>query len=286
MTSTPAPVRLAFAFTDIEGSTRLLERLGAAYAAVLGDHAAVIRAAIGAHGGREVDTQGDAFFAVFPDAAGALRFSVDVQRGLAAHPWPDGVTVRVRIGLHAGEAIPTRTGFVGMDVHHGARVAAAAHGGQVLCSGALAVEIADTRAAMGDEGEETPDLVPLGAFGLKDIREPVELLQVAAPGLDAERVKAAVAGIEQGAAHLGARRHRARGALNDGAGARRRRAGWRRRLGRLGSRRADRRGPRRAGPEGIVGVEGLSWRQAPGEHLIGARERALGQGRRGGAWVV
>jgi class 3 adenylate cyclase len=186
VTSDPALVRLAFAFTDIEGSTRLLERLGAAYAAVLGDHAAVIRAAIGAHGGREVDTQGDAFFAVFPDAAGALRFSVDVQRGLAAHPWPDGVTVRVRIGLHAGEAIPTRTGFVGMDVHHGARVAAAAHGGQVLCSGALAVEIADTRAAMGDEGEETPDLVPLGAFGLKDIREPVELLQWRPPALDAD----------------------------------------------------------------------------------------------------
>lgn len=112
----PAPVRLAFAFTDIERSTRLLERLGAAYAGVLGDHAAIIRAAIARRGGREVDTQGDAFFAVFPDAADALRFAVDAQRGLAAHPWPEGLTVRVRIGLHAGEAIPTRTGFVGMDV--------------------------------------------------------------------------------------------------------------------------------------------------------------------------
>jgi WD40 repeat protein/class 3 adenylate cyclase len=183
----PVPVPLAFAFTDIEGSTRLLERLGAAYAGVLADHAAIIRAAIARRGGREVDTQGDAFFAVFPDAADALRFGVDVQRGLAAHAWPEGATVRVRIGLHAGEAIPTRTGYVGLDVHAGARVAAAAHGGQVLCSDALAAAVADTRAAMGDEpDDESPDLVPLGAFGLKDLKEPVELLQAVAHGLETD----------------------------------------------------------------------------------------------------
>src|SRR5688572_9385150 len=101
-------VHLAFVFTDIEGSTKLLERLQGAYGEVLAAHAEIVRAGIAEHRGREVDTQGDAFFAVFPRTPDAVRFAAGLQSALAAHPWPDGGTVRLRIGIHAGQAMPTR----------------------------------------------------------------------------------------------------------------------------------------------------------------------------------
>ena len=168
-------------FTDIEGSTKLLERLQGAYGDVLATHAELVRDAIAVHGGREVDTQGDAFFIVFPEVPDAVRCTAAIQSTFAAHPWPDGTTVRLRIGVHAGRAMHTRTGYVGMDVHYGARVAAAAHGGQVLVSGAVAAALGDVTGASSDES--TPPLRPLGEFHLKDIREPVELYQVEVPGL-------------------------------------------------------------------------------------------------------
>src|ERR687886_1878324 len=120
-------------FTDIEGSTRLLQALGGErYAAVLADHQRLLRVAFQQHGGREVDTQGDSFFVAFSRAGDAVQAAVAAQRALAAHPWPEGGAVRVRMGLHTGE--PTGTGgrYVGLAVHRAARVGAAGHGGQVL----------------------------------------------------------------------------------------------------------------------------------------------------------
>src|SRR5919205_4040471 len=121
-------------FTDIEGSTQLLRRLGEAYAGVLAEHQRLLWEAFAAHDGREVDTQGDAFFVAFPRAVDAVQAAVAAQRALAAHPWPDRAAVRVRMGLHTGE--PTSTGgrYVGLDVHRAARIGAAGHGGQGLLS--------------------------------------------------------------------------------------------------------------------------------------------------------
>src|ERR1051325_3000981 len=115
-------------FTDIEGSTRLLHELGDGYGDALADHRRVVRAACAAHDGVEVDTQGDAFFVAFARAADAAAAAVDAQRRLADGP------VRVRMGLHTGEPRVTEEGYVGIDLHRGARIAAVGHGGQVLLS--------------------------------------------------------------------------------------------------------------------------------------------------------
>jgi class 3 adenylate cyclase len=121
-------------FTDIEGSTRLLQRLGDRYAEVLAAHDRLLRRAFAAHGGQVVDTQGDAFFASFARAGDAVRAAVAAQRALATHSWPEGATVRVRMGLHTGEPTVTTGRYVGLDVHRAARIGAAGHGGQVLLS--------------------------------------------------------------------------------------------------------------------------------------------------------
>src|SRR5919202_6611811 len=89
-------------FTDIEGPTRLLQRLGEGYAGVLAEHQRLLREAFAAHGGREVDTQGDAFFVAFPRAAGAVHAAIAAQCALADYPWPDGAAVRGRVGVHTG----------------------------------------------------------------------------------------------------------------------------------------------------------------------------------------
>src|SRR5204862_2740463 len=124
-------------FSDIEGSTRLLHALGSErYADALAAHQRLLRAAFQAHGGREVDTQGDAFFVAFPRAVDAVQAAVEAQRALAAHPWPEGAGVRVRMGLHTGEPTPTGERYVGLAVHRAARVGSAGHGGQVLLSAA------------------------------------------------------------------------------------------------------------------------------------------------------
>jgi predicted ATPase/class 3 adenylate cyclase len=156
---------LTFLFTDIEGSTRLLERLGAEYEGVLTEHRRLIREAIAAHEGVEVDTQGDAFLCVFGRAADAVAAAADAQRALAETP------VRVRMGIHTGEPSRTDEGYVGVDLHRGARVMAAAHGGQVLLSGV-------TRDLLSD----TP-VRDLGEHRLKDLSQPQRLYQLVADGL-------------------------------------------------------------------------------------------------------
>jgi class 3 adenylate cyclase len=127
---------LTFLFRNIEGSTATLQRLGAAYAAVLAYHHRLIRAGLAAHGGEEVDTQGDAFFAVFASPRACAGAAIEMQRELVSQTWPTGEGVRVRIGVRCGEAAETAAGLVGLEVHTAARIAAVAHGGQILVSAA------------------------------------------------------------------------------------------------------------------------------------------------------
>src|SRR5512138_3651521 len=125
---------VTFLFTDIEGSTHLLSLLKERYPFVLAEHHRIIRQALAKWNGHEVDTQGDSFFVVFPRAVDAVSSVVEVQQELAAHKWPEGADVRVRMGLHTGEPWLAEQGYMGMDVHRAARIAHAGYGGQVLVS--------------------------------------------------------------------------------------------------------------------------------------------------------
>jgi predicted ATPase/class 3 adenylate cyclase len=145
-------------FTDIEGSTRLAAKLGSGWAAVLADHHALVGGAIAAEGGFVEGTEGDAFFATFEDASAAARAAIGSLRALRAHSWPQEVgELRVRMGLHVGRVERRATGYVGLEVHRAARVAAAAHGGQLLLTSAA-------RALAG----EVVAVEPLGLHRLKD----------------------------------------------------------------------------------------------------------------------
>ena len=171
--ASPAPAQaLTFVFTDIEGSTRLLEVLHERYADVLASHGRLIGAATARAGGEVVDTQGDAFFLAFATADQAVAFAADAQRALAREHWPARSTLRVRMGIHAGEATRTASGYVGLDVHRTARISSVAHGGQVLLSAEAA----------GQLGNGTP-LKALGSHGLKDFSAPVALHQLVIEGL-------------------------------------------------------------------------------------------------------
>ena len=167
---------VTFLFTDIEGSTRLLQRVGHAYRDLLATHDRMLRDAIAAGGGVEVQTEGDAFFAAFPTAPGALKAAVEAQRALARHRWPEGDVVRVRMGVHTGEGVLSSGHYVGLDVHRAARIAAAGHGGQVLASDAA-------RALVGHDLPTGVDLRDLGSHRLKDIEAPEHLYQVLIEGL-------------------------------------------------------------------------------------------------------
>ena len=166
---------LALLFTDIEGSTRMLERLGERFADVIREHHRVMRTAIQVAGGREISTAGDSFFAVFERAAGAVECAEHAQREFAAVEWPGGETPRVRMGIHAGLASISSGEFVGIDVHRAARVMSVAYGGQVLL----------TDAVVGLLGSGVP-VRDLGYHRLKDLSAPEHLFQLIAPGLDAE----------------------------------------------------------------------------------------------------
>src|SRR5919197_4437461 len=109
-------------FTDVEGSTKLVHELGDAYAGVLADHRRLVRESVAAAGGYEVDSRGDEFFLAFPDAGSAAQAAVVLQPSLASHPWPAGVQVRVRIGLHTGSPVLRDGAYFGMDVHRAARI--------------------------------------------------------------------------------------------------------------------------------------------------------------------
>lgn len=167
---------VTFLFTDIEGSTRLLQEIGGAYPVVLADQKALLLQAAEAHGGHLVDSAGDGLFFAFSRASDALAGTVAAQRALAAHPWPEGVAVRVRMGVHTGEPVVAGTDYVGLDVHRAARISDAAHGGQILVS-----EV--TRQLVGDELPAGVTLIDLGEHRLKDLVRPERLYQVRANGL-------------------------------------------------------------------------------------------------------
>ncbi len=170
---------VTFLMTDIEGSTLLLQRLRDTYAELLADHARLLEEAIGRYGGRVVDTQGDAVFAAFGRARDGVLAAASAQRTLAAHPWPQGVDVRVRMGLHTGEPQLSGERYVGLAVHRVARICSAAHGGQVLLS-----QI--TAALVEDELTEGVELRELGVARLKDLERPERLSQLVVEGLASE----------------------------------------------------------------------------------------------------
>lgn len=166
-----------FLFTDIAGSTQLLRSLGEDYEAVLADHDRLLREAFATYGGRVVDNQGDAFFVAFARAKDALLAAAAAQRALAAHSWPQGASVRVRIGIHTGEATLTPDRYVGLSVHRAARIGAVAHGGQVVVSQTTASLLEDEAALPGVE------LRDLGEHWLKDMARPVRLHELVVDGV-------------------------------------------------------------------------------------------------------
>jgi len=180
MPSTPDPRlpsgTVTFLFTDIEGSTRLLSELGDRYVELISAHGEAIRRAIAAHGGTEVSTEGDSFFAVFPSAVAAVRATVDAQRALAAEQWPADASVLVRMGLHTGEGRLGADNYIGLDVHRASRIASAGYGGQVLLSEA-------TRALVAQELPDGVAVSDLGDHRLKDLPAPERIWQLEIDGL-------------------------------------------------------------------------------------------------------
>ncbi|HEY7707861.1 MAG TPA: adenylate/guanylate cyclase domain-containing protein [Gaiellaceae bacterium] len=154
---------VTFLFSDIEGSTRLLEQLGDRYADVHREHRRIVREELSAAGGREIDTQGDAFFFSFTRAGDAVAGAVSAQRALGEHEWPEGAEVRVRMGLHTGEPTVGEEGYLGMDVVRAARICSAGHGGQILLS-------ETTRALVGNNIPEGSEIRDLGEATLKDVQ--------------------------------------------------------------------------------------------------------------------
>ena len=155
---------VTFVFTDIEGSTQLLQELGdEAYGRVSGEHRQLVRETFGAHAGTEIDTQGDAFFFSFPRARDAVSAAVDAQRALRDHEWPQGKELWVRMGVHTGEPHVGDEGYLGLDVVRAARISAAGHGGQILIS-------ETTRALLGNQLPEGVAVHDLGQQHLKDVQ--------------------------------------------------------------------------------------------------------------------
>ncbi|WP_353827087.1 adenylate/guanylate cyclase domain-containing protein [Agromyces sp. SYSU T0242] len=186
MTTTASPSRrrlptgtVTFLFTDIEGSTRLVEAAGDRWPALLAEHDGLLREAITAARGTVVKTEGDGFFAVFASAVDAVTAATAIQRAIAGATWPEGLAPRVRIGMHTGLGLLGGDDYVGIDIHRASRIADAAHGGQVVLSGPTAV-LAE---------RELPDgvaLRDLGRHRLRDLSQAEAILQLDIDGLDTE----------------------------------------------------------------------------------------------------
>jgi predicted ATPase/class 3 adenylate cyclase len=170
---------VTFLFTDIEGSTRLLKQLRERYVEAYAEHQRILRAAFDVHGGREVHTEGDAFFVAFIRAGDAIAAAVAAQRALASQRWHEGAEIRVRMGVHTGEAEVRNDDYVGLDVHRAARICSAGHGGQVVVS-------SSTRELVVDELPADVALKDLGEHQLKDLDRPERLFQVVAGDLPAD----------------------------------------------------------------------------------------------------
>jgi DNA-binding NarL/FixJ family response regulator/class 3 adenylate cyclase len=169
---------LTFLFSDVEGSTALVRKLRDGYGPVMADHARLLREAWAACGGREVDAEGDSFFVAFRRPRHAVEAAVAAQRALGACAWPDGAELRVRIGVHTGEASVAGEKYVGLAVHRAARICDAGHGGQILVS-------ETTRSLLEDEEHDLggAELCDLGEHRLKDFDRPVRIYQLSVDGL-------------------------------------------------------------------------------------------------------
>jgi predicted ATPase/class 3 adenylate cyclase len=179
-TDRPLPTgTVTFLRTDIEGSMGLARALGARWDAVNESHMGLIRSSVEEHGGISVRTEGDAVFAVFPEARSAVAAAVDAQRALAEHEWPEGVDLRVRMGLHTGEAYLAGDDYGGFEVNRAARIAAAGHGGQIVLS-------ETTRALVADALADGIAIRDLGRHALRDVPRPEQLFQLDVPGLPAQ----------------------------------------------------------------------------------------------------
>ena len=170
---------VTFVFTDIEGSTRLLQALGERFVSVLDDHSRLLRAAWERWGGWVRGTEGDSFMVAFPNAHDAVEAVVEAQRAIHAHPWPPGAPVRVRMGLHTGTPTIANADYVGIDVHRAARIAACGHGGQVL----LSRDSHEIVTAALPLGVTTRDL---GEHRLKDLERPEWIFELVIDGLPSE----------------------------------------------------------------------------------------------------
>ncbi len=168
---------LTFLFTDIEGSTGLLRQAGDRYGDLLDRHRAIIRAAIADHSGTERGTEGDSFFVTFPNPSAAIAAAVAAQLNLIAEPWPSGLVVKVRMGIHLGEATDDGNDPVGLAIHHAARISATGHGGQIVISDAARISATSLPAGA--------DIMALGLFRVRDVGE-TQLYQLVAPGLPVE----------------------------------------------------------------------------------------------------
>jgi DNA-binding NarL/FixJ family response regulator/class 3 adenylate cyclase len=201
---------ITFLFSDVEGSTALLRRLRDSYGAILGEHQRLLREAWEQAGGQELDADGDSFFVAFRRPKQAVDAAVSAQRALAGHDWPEGVELRVRIGIHTGEASVAGDQYVGLAVHRAARICDAGHGGQILLS-------ETTRSLLEDEEEELDgaELHDLGPQLLKDFDRPVRIYQLAVHGLAAEFPALQTVG-GHGAAQLAERQDELAAAPKDG----------------------------------------------------------------------
>ena len=168
---------VTFVFSDVEGSTELLKRLGDHYAELISAHRSIVRETFGAHGGVEIDAQGDAFFFAFARARDAAAAAVEAQRAHAEHSWPDGEHVRVRMGLHTGEPVVGEEGYLGLDVVRAARICTAGKGGQVLVS-------ESTKALLGPSLPEGVSVHPMGERRLKDLDEPERVYELVIDGVE------------------------------------------------------------------------------------------------------
>ncbi|MGH2405993.1 MAG: adenylate/guanylate cyclase domain-containing protein, partial [bacterium] len=170
---------VTFLFTDIEGSTILLQRLGdRRYREVLADHNRLLRAAFGERGGQEIQAQGDAFLVAFRSAKDAVAVAVAAQLATIGHAWPEHAALRVRMGLHTGEPLSAAEGYVGLGVHRAARICSAGHGGQILLS-------QTTRDLIEADLPSNVNLRDLGEHRLKDLQRPERVFQVLHPDLPA-----------------------------------------------------------------------------------------------------
>jgi class 3 adenylate cyclase len=163
--------QVTFLLSDIERSTELLGRLGDRYTPLLRDLRRLQRTAVRAAGGREVSARGDDFIGVFERAPAALDAALAIQRAMQARAWPDGLDVRLRIGLHRGRPALTDTGYVGLSIHAAARICFAAHGGQIVMSSAV-------RSAVVDDLPDAVSVTPLGAWRFQGLPDPMDLFQV------------------------------------------------------------------------------------------------------------